>query len=164
MSSGLNPATGRRPSGAAFTLAVMLAALGGLLIWQGFAIPDKGGYAGIGSGDMPIFVGACLWCLALAHAWTGLRHSAPAIPRQQPVPILFITGGLALQLVLLHPLGFSIATGLLFACTAAAFGKRNFALSIPVGIAFAFAVYGIFDQLLKLNLPAGFPENLIFGG
>jgi len=162
--SGLDPATGRRPNGAAFTIAGVLLAMGSLLIWQGFAIPDKGGYAGIGSGDVPIFVGACLWCLALAHAWSGLRQSGPAMPRQQPVPILFITAGLALQLVLLHPLGFSIATGLLFACTAAAFGKRNFALSVPVGIGFAFAVYGIFDQLLKLNLPAGLPETLIFGG
>jgi putative tricarboxylic transport membrane protein len=80
------------------------------------------------------------------------------------VPILFIIGGLALQLALLHVLGFSIASGLLFACTAAAFGKRNFAISLPAGIAFALGVYGVFDQLLKLNLPAGFLETLIFGG
>jgi putative tricarboxylic transport membrane protein len=80
------------------------------------------------------------------------------------VPVLFILGGLALQLILLHPLGFSIASGLLFACTAAAFGKRNFALTIPIGVSFALVVYGVFDQLLKLNLPAGVPETLIFGG
>lgn len=86
------------------------------------------------------------------------------VPRQNPVPILFIIGGLALQLVLLHPLGCSIASGLLFACTAAAFGKRNFAISLPVGIGFALGVCGVFDQLLKLNLPAGFLETLIFGG
>jgi putative tricarboxylic transport membrane protein len=69
-----------------------------------------------------------------------------------------------LQLILLHPLGFSIASGLLFACTAAAFGKRNFVLTVPVGIVFAFVVYGVFDQILKLNLPAGVPETLIFAG
>ena len=40
-------ATKRRPNGAAFIIAAILAALGALLIWQGFAIPDKGGYAGI---------------------------------------------------------------------------------------------------------------------
>jgi putative tricarboxylic transport membrane protein len=80
------------------------------------------------------------------------------------VPILYILGGLALQLALLHPLGFSIASGLLFACTAAAFGKRNVALTLPIGIGFALVVYGVFDQLLKLNLPAGVPETLIFGG
>jgi putative tricarboxylic transport membrane protein len=48
--------------------------------------------------------------------------------------------------------------------TAAAFGKRNFALTLPIGIVFALVVYAVFDQVLKLNLPAGFLENLIFGG
>jgi putative tricarboxylic transport membrane protein len=162
--SGSDPATGRRPNGAAFIIAGLLAGLGGLLIWQGRAIPDKGGYAGIGSGDLPVFIGAGLLLLALAHVFQGLRNEGPDIPRQKMPPVLFIAGGLALQLVLLHPLGFSIASGILFACTAAAFGKRNFALTLPVGISFAFAVFCVFDQLLKLNLPQGFPENLIFGG
>jgi putative tricarboxylic transport membrane protein len=162
--TGFDRATERRPDGAAFIIAAILAALGALLIWQGRAIPDKGGYAGIGSGEAPLFVGLCLWALALAHVWKGLRHGAAGVPRQNPVPILFIIGGLALQLALLHVLGFSIASGLLFACTAAAFGKRNFAISLPVGIGFALGVYGVFDQLLKLNLPAGFLETLIFGG
>lgn len=162
--SGFSPATGRRPDGAAFFIAALLAALGSLLLWQGFALPDKGGYAGIGSGGMPKFVGICLWLLALAHVWNGLRRAAHSLPRQQPVPVLFITGGLALQLILLHPLGFSIASGLLFAMTAAGFGKRSFHVTLPVGILFALMVYGVFDQLLRLNLPAGLPEHLIFGG
>lgn len=162
--TGIDPATGRRPDGAAFIIAAVLAGLGALLIWQGRAIPDKGGYAGIGSGDLPVFIGVGLLLLALTHVWKGFRHAAPGIPRQQPLPVMFIVGGLLLQLFLLHPLGFSIASGLLFACTAAAFGKRNFAVSLPVGIGFALAVYGVFDQLLKLNLPAGFLETRIFGG
>jgi putative tricarboxylic transport membrane protein len=162
--SGSEPASGRRPDGAAFIIAALLAGLGGLLIWQGLAIPDKGGYAGIGSGDMPIFIGGGLLLLALTHVVNGLRHGATGVPRQQPVPVMFILGGLALQLILLKPLGFSIASGILFAFTAAAFGKRNMALSLPVGIAFAFLVYGIFDRLLQLNLPGGFLETLIYGG
>lgn len=162
--SGYDPVTGRRPDRAAFFIAAMLAAIGTLMIWQGLIIPDKGGYAGVGSGDLPVFIGICLWLLAVAHVGKGLRQAAPGIPRQQPVPVLFIVAGLLLQLILLHPLGFSIASGLLFACTAAAFGKRNFALTLPVGFVFAFVVYGVFDQLLKLNLPAGVPETLIFGG
>ncbi len=46
----------------------------------------------------------------------------------------WIVGGLVLQLLLLKPLGFSIATGLLFALTAAGFGKRKLWITIPVGI------------------------------
>jgi putative tricarboxylic transport membrane protein len=162
--SGNDPATGRRPDGAAFVIAALLAGLGALLIWQGRTIPDKGGYAGIGSGDVPVFIGVGLWLLALGHVWKGLRHGALGVPRQEAMPVLFITAGLALQLILLHPLGFSVASGLLFACTAGAFGKRNFAISLPVGIVFALVIYGVFDRLLKLNLPAGLPETLIFGG
>lgn len=155
---------GRRPTGAAFTIAAFLAGLGALLIWQGRDIPDKGGYSGVSSGDMPVFVGICLIVLAVAHILTGLRYGDKAVPRQQPLPVLLIVAGLALQLLLLQVVGFAIASGLLFACTAAAFGKRNFAISLPVGIAFALIIYGVFDRLLKLNLPGRFLENLIFGG
>ena len=52
----------------------------------------------------------------------------------------------------------------LFALTAAGFGKRNLALTIPIGVGLSLAIYGIFDQLLKLRLPAGFLETLLFGG
>ncbi len=162
--SDFEPATERRPDGAAFIIAAFLAGLGGLLIWQGRAIPDKGGYSGVGSGDMPVFIGGGLLLLALAHVYQGFRKGAAPLPRQQMLPIILIVGGLALQLILLKPLGFSIASGLLFACTAAAFGRRNIALSLPAGIGFALLVYGVFDGLLKLNLPGGFLENLIFGG
>ena len=79
--TGFDRATERRPDGAAFIIAAILAALGALLIWQGRAIPDKGGYAGIGSGEAPLFVGLCLWALALTHVWKGLRHGAMGVPR-----------------------------------------------------------------------------------
>jgi putative tricarboxylic transport membrane protein len=162
--SRIDTGTGGRPNGAAFIVAAGLAALGALLIWQGNTIPDKGGYAGIGSGDMPKFIGWGLVALAIGHVASGLRHSAEPRERQMIVPVLLIIAGLALQLVLLKPLGFSVASALLFACTAAAFGKRNLVLTLPIGIGFAFAVYVVFDQLLRLNLPAGLLENLIVGG
>ena len=157
-------ATKRRPDGAALIVAVVLAGFGALLITQGAGIPDKGGYAGIGSGDTLIFVGAGLVLLALAHAVKAVVTGSAPVPRQQVLPLLFIVGGLLCQLVLLKPLGFSIASGALFALTAASFGKRNLALTLPVGIAFACAVYGIFDRILQLNLPGGLLENLIYGG
>lgn len=157
-------ATRRRPDGAALAIAAVLAALGTLLIWQGNSIPDKGGYAGIGSGDVPRFVGSGLWVLALGHVVSGLRIGTTERAFVQVAPALWIVAGLALQLTLLRPLGFGIASGLLFAFTAAAFGKRNLTLTIPIGVLLALLIYGVFDQLLKLKLPAGFPENLIFGG
>ncbi len=163
MTSGI-PATERRPNGAAFIVAAGLAALGALLIWQGGSIPDKGGYAGIGSGDVPKFVGYGLLALAVGHVWTGLRHGSNGRVHPQFLPVLWIVAGLALQLVLLRVAGFTVASGLLFAFTAAGFGKRNLALTMPIGLALSLLIYGVFDQLLKLKLPAGLLENLIFGG
>jgi putative tricarboxylic transport membrane protein len=158
------PATGRRPDGAAFVIALLLAALGALLIWEGTRIPVKAGYAGVGSGDVPRIIGACLIGLALWTAIAALRGAAEPRPPQRIPPLLWIIAGLGLQLILLHTAGFSIASGVLFACTAAAFGKRQLYLTLPIGIGFALATYGIFDGLLKLNLPGGPLERLIFGG
>lgn len=71
--------------------------------------------------------------------------------------------GLTAQLLLLKVAGFSIATGLLFALTARGFGKRNLAVTIPLGIVMAFVVWAVFSQVLMLNLPAGPLERLFFG-
>jgi len=152
-----------RPQRAAFIVAGLLAALGGLALWQGFALPDKGGYAGMGSGGLPKFVGAGLLALAAGHVWAGLRAQGPLPPRIQPAPVLWIVAGLLAQLLLLKPLGFTIASGLLFALTAAGLG-RSLRITLPVGLALAFAIYAVFDQLLQLHLPAGWIETLVFGG
>lgn len=160
----VHTATKRRPDRAALVIAVLLAALGVVLIWQGSILPEKGGYAGIGSGGLPKFLGVGLLALALAHVVTALRRGAEPLPPSQMMPVLFIVAGLALQLLLLRPMGFAVASGLLFALTAAGFGKRNFLLTAPLGVGLALAIYGVFDQLLKLKLPAGFLETLIFGG
>jgi hypothetical protein len=50
-----------------------------------------------------------------------------------------------------------------FAYTAAAFGKRQFLITLPIGIILAFCLYGVFDVVLKLNLPGGLWETLIYG-
>jgi putative tricarboxylic transport membrane protein len=155
---------GGRPDGAAFVIALGLACLGGVLIWDSTQIPDMGGYAGVGADGMPRIVG---WGLVLLAIWTavdGLRSTGETRDKIELAPVLWIIGGLALQIGLLRPLGFSVASGLLFACTAFAFGKRNLALTLPIGLVFALFVYGVFDRVLQLNLPAGLLETLLFGG
>ncbi len=164
MSGKQSPLQERRPNGAAFVIAAGLACLGALLIWQGVVIPDKGGYAGIGSGAAPKAVGCVLIVLALGHIWSGQRSGALPHLNQNWAAVGWIIAGLLLQLFLLKPLGFTIASGLLFACTARAMGYKKLHLALPAGFALAFVVYGVFDGLLKLNLPAGFIEYLIYRG
>ncbi len=158
------PGTGRRPDGAAFIIAVLLGGLGGLLVREGGLFPDRAGYAGVGPGGMPFAVG---WVLVVLAVWTAIDALRGKPDAREPIeilPVLWILGGLALQIALLKPAGFMVASGLLFACTAFAFGKRNLLITIPVGLVFALAVYGVFDALLQLNLPGGPVETLIFGG
>ena len=159
-----NVTTRRRPDGAALIIAAGLAVAGAVLIWQGFAIPDKAGYAGVGSGGLPKFVGAGLLMLALGHAFAAFADAKPMPVQPLLAPVLWIIAGLGLQLLLLRPLGFGVASGVLFAFTAAGFGKRNLGLTLPIGIALSLIIYGVFDQLLKLKLPAGLLETLIYGG
>jgi putative tricarboxylic transport membrane protein len=155
---------GGRPDRAAFVIAAGLALFGAVLIWDAGRLPATGGYAGVGPAAMPRMVGGALILLAVATAVSGLRGALPPRPRQEPGPVLWIIGGVIAQIVLLPLAGFSIASGVLFACTAAAFGQRRVAVSLPAGIILAFAVYGVFDRLLRLNLPGGFLETLIYGG
>lgn len=160
--SGTNPRT-RRPDRATIVVAVILAAIA-VLIWRDAArLPQAGGYAGVGPADVPRWIAMGLGGLSLWSVIEAFRGSPSDRESQNVGPILWIVGGLAAQLALLTTAGFSIATGLLFAATAAAFGRRNLLLTVPVGIAFALIVYLLFAGILKLSLPAGPLEGLIWG-
>ena len=67
-----------------------------------------------------------------------------------------------LQMLLLKPLGFSIATGLLFAFTARGFGRGPLWMTVPIGIVVSLVIWLIFSGLLNLSLPAGPLESLFF--
>lgn len=161
--NGNTPGTGRRPERAAFIIAALLAVFGAVLLWDASYIADKAGYAGVGPDAMPKLVGFVLIILAALTAFQGRRGHGSEVPRQNPIPLLWIGAGMAVQIGLLPLIGFSFASGILFAFTAAAFGKRNLLVTLPIGFALAFVVYGIFDQILQLNLPAGPLETLIYG-
>ncbi len=153
---------GRRPDWAALVIAAALAAIAAVIAWDASGIRTAAAYARVGPKTFPFIVAACLAGLAL---WTAVAAFRRDFPEREPMivsPIVWIVGGLAAQLLLLRPAGFSIATGLLFAATATAFGHRRLWLSLPVGIALAFAVWIVFARGLKLSLPAGPLERLFF--
>ena len=154
----------RRRDLAALVIAAGLAVIAGVMLWDSARLADLGGYSGVGPASVPRVVAFCLLGLAVWTAVEALRGDFPARPAQNPAPVLWIIAGLALQLLLLKLAGFSIATGILFACTAFAFGKRNLALTLPIGIGFAFVVWVVFSQLLMLHLPPGPLEHLVFPG
>lgn len=163
MSEGHTPSTEtRRPDRAALVIAVFLAALGGLIFWDTSRLASATGYSGVGPATIPFVIAGGLLVLAVWTVFEALRGDFPARDRQEFGPVVWIVGGLAAQMLLLKTFGFSIATGLLFAATAAAFGKRKLWMTIPIGILLCLGIWLIFAGLLQLSLPAGPLERLFW--
>lgn len=162
MSQGHVP--GRRPQRAAFVIAAGLAGLAAMIVVDAAGLKQDGGYAGVGPADVPRIIAYGLLVLAVLTALAGAKGSLPHPPRQAPAPVLWILGGLLGQLALLHVAGFAVAGAVLFGMTARGLGKRPLWKTLAVGLVLSLLIYGVFDRLLKLNLPGGPIEQLIFRG
>ncbi len=134
--TGSDPGTGRRPDGAAFIIAALLAGLGTLLIWQGAAHPGQGRLCRHRLGSMH---------RSLVGRLSVASGADPCLERPAPGrrwPCRASSRCRSCSSSAVWRCNWSCCTrwaspsrrACLFACTAAAFGKRNFALSLPIGI------------------------------
>tara|TARA_R110002020_G_scaffold50791_11_gene143721 strand:+ start:4965 stop:5450 length:486 start_codon:yes stop_codon:yes gene_type:complete len=155
------PNLSRRPDGAALVIAAILAAIAAVIIWQTSQMRVPPIQARVGPTVFPYVIAAGLILLSLGTVVSALRQGFPPREDDNYRPILWIVGGLVAQLLLLSTAGFSIATGVLFACTAKAFGRGPLWQTIPIGAVFAFLVWFAFAKGLQLSLPAGPLERLI---
>jgi putative tricarboxylic transport membrane protein len=153
----------RRPDRAALVIAAFLAGLA-IIIGYSTATTHGGSATLIGPAVFPYAISIVLLILAIWTVFEAFRGEFPEREEQASAPVLWIVGGLAAQMLLLNVLGFSIATGLLFAATARGFGKTKLWATIPVGIVLSFIVWILFAKGLQLSLPAGPPERFFFGG
>ena len=160
MSSG-EPNLSRRPDGAALVIAAILAAIAAVIIWQTSQMRVPPIQARVGPTVFPYIIAAGLLLLAAATVVSALRNCFPARDKDNYVPIAWIIGGLVAQLLLLSWAGFAIATGVLFAFTAKAFGRGPLWKTIPIGTVVAFLVWFAFAKGLQLSLPSGPFERLI---
>lgn len=155
------PNLSRRPDGAALFIAAILAAIGIVVIWQTSQMRVPPIQARVGPTVFPYIIAAGLLLLSVGTVFSALRGGFPTREADNYQPILWIVGGLVAQMLLLSTAGFSIATGVLFACTAKAFGRGPLWKTIPIGAVFAFLVWFAFAKGLQLSLPAGPLERLI---
>ena len=154
----------RRPDWAALTIAAGLLALAFLVAWDASRLGAGGADARIGPQTIPYVIAICLAGLA---AWTVIaayRRDFPEREQQDVAPVLWIVGGLVLQMALIKFTGFSIATGLLFAMTARGLGRVSVPLALLSGILISAVVWFIFARVLALTLPAGPLEQLMVQG
>ena len=72
-----------------------------------------------------------------------------------------------LNVALIGPLGFTIASVILYVCVARGFGSRNPLRDAGIGLAFALIAYFGFAKTLGINIGAGLLENwlesIVFG-
>ncbi|MDE1568219.1 tripartite tricarboxylate transporter TctB family protein [Aquabacter sp. P-9] len=149
------------PDKAGIVIAAALAGLAGVIWWDATKLSALSPY-GLGPDAAPKVVAAGLAVLAVANfvnAWRG------AMPHREPGDlgaILWIVGGLAaLIAIIAFGGGFIIATAVLFAATARAFGRRALLVDFGIGVGLGLVAYLLFAKLLSLTLPTGPLEQLI---
>jgi putative tricarboxylic transport membrane protein len=137
-----------------------------LLFFAAIVIADAAGQTieaayGLGPAAMPYVVGSGLAVLGLAHVVVAFRDGLPKPEAADRSALLWIGGGLiGLIACIALGLGFTLATAILFACTARGFGRRAFAADVAIGAAMGFIIFIVFAKVLTLVLPPGPFERL----
>ncbi len=154
----------RRPDGAALVIAAILAGIAIIIFWQTSQMRVPPIQQRMGPTVFPYVVATGLFLLAIGTVVSAMRNGFPERSKDDYGPIFWIVGGLIGQILLLSTAGFSIATGVLFAFTAKAFGRGPLWKTIPIGTVFAFVVWFAFAKGLQLSLPTGVLERLLTTG
>lgn len=159
--TGTDPNLKRRPDGAALIIAAILATIAAVIFWQTASMRVVATYAQVGPTTFPYIVATGLAVLSIITAISAWRGKFPARERENFGPLVWIAGGLVVQMLLIDTVGFSVATGILFAATAKGFGRGPLWRSLLIGIVFSFFIWLVFARLLQLSLPVGPLEALV---
>jgi putative tricarboxylic transport membrane protein len=151
----------RGPDAAGIAIGVGLLVLAGVIWWDLSSLPLSSTY-GVGPAAMPIIVASGLALLAICNIVMAWRGGLPQRESYDPKALLLILGGLAVLIAVIQlGGGFIPAIAILFATTAAAFGRRAVIADLLIGTVLALVVYLLFSKLLTLSLPMGPLERLL---
>ncbi|MEO4000384.1 tripartite tricarboxylate transporter TctB family protein [Mesorhizobium sp. CAU 1732] len=158
------PDTSMRDLGA-LAIAISLFAMAVLIAWDASSYPFRRSYAQFGPEIFPYIVAAGIAIFAALTVWLALREDGfPKRAAMAWAPVLWITGAIAVEFVLLTVgSGFVIASGTLFGFAARGLGRKPIWFTIFVGIVLSALLYLLFRHGLGLSLPAGPPERIIDG-
>jgi putative tricarboxylic transport membrane protein len=145
---------------AGLVIAAGLAALAGIVAWDASTFQNAATY-GMGPKQMPYMIAIGLGILAIGNLMMSLQGGLPRREHADWKAVWTILGGIAALIAVIGlGGGFIIATTLLFAATATAFGRRAIHIDLAIGFVLATAIYLAFGKLLTLSLPAGPLERL----
>jgi putative tricarboxylic transport membrane protein len=155
------PSAPRRVDPAGLVIALMLAAVAAVLVWDANQLQSNTTY-GMGPHVMPVVIAVGLGILAIGNLIDALRGNLPPRESADPRAVLLILAGLALLIAIIGlGGGFILATTALFATTSTAFGRRAILADLAIGLVMTTLIYLAFDRLLTLSLPAGPLERLM---
>jgi putative tricarboxylic transport membrane protein len=157
-----------RENGPDLAAGTFVLLLGVLAFWQAAVIPTSPIYAQVGPKVIPYLVaaglsllGLLLLLLALKGGWSArLAEVVEAGPPNRRA-LALVGAGLLANLVLIGPLGFSLAAALQFTLVAAGFGSRRAARDLLLGVPLCLAVWFLFVEALGVNIGAGLLEGFI---
>jgi len=136
--------------------ALVLVVLSGTFLVGVFDIRSPDGLDPAGPRFFPLLVTAAWLLLSLAYLVESLRSprtaGAPDHSWFEPVALSAL---LILYAFLVVPLGYMIATALLFYAAARVLGSRQLVRDIIVAVVLAVVVYIAFTQFLDISLPEG---------
>jgi putative tricarboxylic transport membrane protein len=148
----------RDPAG--FVVAGLLALVAIVLVVDANGFQNTSAY-GMGPKVVPYMIACGLGVLALGNLVMGWRDDFPRRENIDLRAVWMILGGIvALIAIIGLGGGFIVATAILFATTATAFGRRAIMVDLLIGFVLATVIYFAFAKLLALSLPAGPLERL----
>ena len=151
----------RRVDPAGIVVALILAVIAAVLVWDSRQLPATTMY-GMGPEVMPVVIAIGLGILAIGNLIDALRGNLPERESADPRAVLLILGGLvALIAIIGLGGGFILATSALFVTTSTAFGRRAILVDTAIALVLTTLIYLAFDRLLTLSLPAGPLERLL---
>jgi putative tricarboxylic transport membrane protein len=150
----------------ALVVAAGIVAVGLVVGYETTQIQLSPAYAKVGPKVFPTIVSAGLILLGLAllwQAWSGAWH---AEDEDDPQPIDWralgwLGFGLAFNVALIDVVGFIVASTVLFAAVARAFGSIRPLRDLASGFVFAAVVYLGFAKLLGINMGSGMLERFL---
>ena len=137
--------------------AIVLVVLSATFLVGVFDIRSPKGLDPAGPRFFPLLVTSAWLLLSLAYLVEGLRAprtSAAKAARSWFEPVA-ISGLLVLYALLVVPLGYMVATALLFFAAARVLGSRQVMRDVVVAVVLAVVVYLAFTQFLDISLPEG---------
>ncbi|VEG56195.1 integral membrane protein [Mycolicibacterium aurum] len=164
-------AVDEKPDYAQYIVCAVMVAVGAFLLYDAMTMP--GGYAEVdpvGPRFFPIIIGVGLLVMAVVLAVAiprGLKGEADAGEDIDPdMPSDWRTVGLlvglfVLLIVLVEPLGWTIASALFFGGCATVLGSRHYVRNFAIGAVLGVASFYAFYSGLGIPLPAGILDGIL---